>query len=86
MVEAQLSAIANNIRLTDPEAIYSYGVSVRPLREAVTGDADEYLALLMAAVLFVLLVACANLAGLKSGAREGPDPGSRGPPRAGGRP
>jgi putative ABC transport system permease protein len=74
-VEAELSAIANKIRQTDPEAIYSYGVSMRPLREAVTADAGEYLALLMAAVLFVLLVACANPAGLSLARGRGRIPG-----------
>lgn len=64
VVEAEVSTIADNIRRSDPDAIYSYGVSVRPLREAVAGDAREYLSLLMAAVLLVLLLACANLAGL----------------------
>ena len=64
VVEAELSTIADNIRRADPEAVYSYGVSVRPLHAAVAGGAGEYLSLLMAAVLLVLLVACANLAGL----------------------
>ena len=63
-MEAEVSTIADNIRRSDPDAIYSYGVSVRPLREAGAGDAREYLSLLMAAVLLVLLLACANLAGL----------------------
>ncbi|NNF14002.1 MAG: ABC transporter permease [Gemmatimonadetes bacterium] len=62
--EADLSAIAEGIRATDPEAIYSYGVGVRPLDEAIVGEADDYLGMLMGAVLLVLLIASANLAAL----------------------
>ncbi len=62
--EADLSAIAEGIRSTDPEAIYSYGVGVRPLDDAIVGQADDYLGMLMGAVLLVLLIASANLAAL----------------------
>lgn len=62
--EADLSAIADGIRETDPEGIYSYGVGVRPLGDVVVGSAVEYLGMLMVAVVLVLLVACANLAAL----------------------
>lgn len=60
---ADLDRIATAIRESEPEAIYSWGVGVVPLREAMVGDAEDALALLMGAVLMVLLVACANLAG-----------------------
>lgn len=62
--EADLSAIAEGIRTTDPEAIYSYGVSVSPLEDAIVGEAADYLGMLMGAVLLVLLIASANLAAL----------------------
>jgi predicted permease len=61
---SELDAVARGIRETDPEAVYSYGVGVLPLRDVVVGDAGSYLTMLMAAVVGVLLVACANLAGL----------------------
>ena len=59
---ADLNAIARRIRETDPVALYSWGVHVVPVRDVLLGDAPEYLRLLMAAVGFVLLIACANLA------------------------
>lgn len=61
---ADLSAIADRIRATDPAGIYSYGVGLRPLQETVVGDVSRSLLLLMGGVLFVLLIACVNLAGL----------------------
>lgn len=60
----ELDGIARAIRERDPEAIYSYGVRVRPLRDVVVGASRRSLELLMGAVLLVLVVACANLAGL----------------------
>lgn len=61
---ADLGSIADAIRREDPAGIYSYGVGVRPLRDVVIGGADAYLLPLMGAVALVLLIACANLAGL----------------------
>lgn len=61
---ADLGSIADAIRAEDPAGIYSYGVGVRPLREVVVGDVDDYLVPLMGAVALVLLIACANLAGI----------------------
>jgi putative ABC transport system permease protein len=58
----ELSTIAQGIRASDPRALYDYGVGVRSLGDAVIGDAARYLKLLMAAVLFVLLIVCANVA------------------------
>ncbi|MEQ9400276.1 MAG: ADOP family duplicated permease [Longimicrobiales bacterium] len=63
-VGAQLDGVARDIRTSDPEALYSWGVSVRPLRDVVTGGARSYLVLLAVSVGFLLIVACANLAGL----------------------
>ncbi|HSM03980.1 MAG TPA: ADOP family duplicated permease [Longimicrobiales bacterium] len=60
-----LDAVARGIRETDPEgAFHSHGVGVLPLREVVVADAADTLWLLMTAVLAVLVLACANLAGL----------------------
>lgn len=63
-VRSEMDGIARGIRQRDPEGIYSFGVGVRPLREAVVSGASSSLTLLMAAVLVVLLVACVNLMGL----------------------
>lgn len=61
---AELDAIAAHIRTSDAEALYSWGVGVRPLRDVVVGDARTYVVMLTVAVAFLLLVASANLAGL----------------------
>ena len=61
----ELDAVARGIRETDPEGgFHSWGVGVLPLRQVVVGEAADTLWLLMSAVLAVLLLACANLAGL----------------------
>ena len=57
-----LSGIARRIQAQEPVALYSYGVGVRSLVVDLTGDSAGTLWLLMAAVGFVLLIACANLA------------------------
>ncbi|MGH7471178.1 MAG: ADOP family duplicated permease, partial [Longimicrobiales bacterium] len=62
--DRDLDAIAARIRRADPVGIYSYGVGVVPLKDDLTSSASEYLRLLLGAVGFVLLVACANLAGM----------------------
>ncbi len=61
---AELASVAASIRERDPEAIYSWGVGVHPLRDVVVGSSRSWLVLLAIAVSFLLLVACANLAGL----------------------
>ena len=61
---AELSAVARGIRAANPQAIYSYGVSVVPLRDLLVRDARLYLYLLAGAIGFILLIACANVAGL----------------------
>ena len=60
----ELNAISQGIRTADPAALYLWGVELQPLRNAIIGDAGTYLPILMGAVLFVLLIACANLAGM----------------------
>jgi putative ABC transport system permease protein len=62
--EADLGGVAAAIRGSNPAAIYAYGVAVEPVREFLVGDVRTYLLLLMGAVGFVLLISCANLAGL----------------------
>jgi putative ABC transport system permease protein len=57
-----LSTIARRIHAADPMALYSYGVDVRPLHEAVVEEASTSLPLLLAAVAVVLVIGCVNLA------------------------
>lgn len=66
MAEAklELDAIAHGIRDSDPEGLYSHGVGVRPLRQAVVGSTATSLKMLMGSVLLLLVVACVNLMGL----------------------
>jgi len=59
---AELTTIARGIRAADPSALYDYGASTTPLGQSVVGDASLYLILLMAVVLGVLLIVCANVA------------------------
>jgi putative ABC transport system permease protein len=69
----ELTTIAQGIRASDPTALYDFGVGVEPLRDTIAGDVSDYLGLLMAAVAFVLLIVCANVAaaGLARGAARG---------------
>ncbi len=67
---ADLSRVADGIRGSDPEGIYSFGVVVVSLKEEVVGGARTTLWLAMGAVLAVLLVVCANLAGLEFARRS----------------
>jgi len=62
--KSDLDRVAAEIRAAAPDALYSWGVGVIPLREAITGDVANQLRLLLGAVAFVLLVACVNVAGL----------------------
>lgn len=63
--KSELDAVARGIRESDPEgAFHSWGVGVVPLRDHVVDGSAEALWMLMVAVAGVLLVACANLAGL----------------------
>ncbi len=59
---ADLGRVAGNIRAADPGALYSWGVGVTPLQDALVGDAATWLRLLMGAVGLLLLIVCANVA------------------------
>jgi putative ABC transport system permease protein len=61
---AELSAVAARIARAYPDEQANFGASVFPFHEAMTGGARPALYVLLGAVSFVLLLACANVANL----------------------
>jgi predicted permease len=61
---AEMDRIAENLAATYPEADKGMGVSLIPLRTDVVGNVKGILLVLLGAVSFVLLIACANVANL----------------------
>ena len=61
---AEMDAIAASMARAYPEANAQSGVNLRPLREAFSGDMRPAMLVLLGAAIFVLLVACANVANL----------------------
>jgi putative ABC transport system permease protein len=71
--EADMQAIARQSAADNPKYKSGYGAEVIPLREEVVGDIGPTLWTLSAAVIFVLLIACTNVANLllaRAGTRE----------------
>jgi predicted permease len=62
--DADLAAVARRISNDFPDGARGLRVYTLPLREQLTGDARRPLLILSLAVVAVLLIACANLAGL----------------------
>jgi predicted permease len=62
--KSELSAISTRLEQLYPEDDKGWGATVVPLREEMVGDVRTALLVLLGAVAFVLLIACANVANL----------------------
>jgi putative ABC transport system permease protein len=62
--QSEMSAIASRLAQQYPLSNGDKGIAVVPVQEIVVGDARQTLFVLLAAVAFVLLIACANVANL----------------------
>ena len=64
--QAEMDALAAQLAASDPERNQGTGAVVQTLQEAAYGDLRSPLLILQGAVAFVLLIGCANVAGLKA--------------------
>ena len=62
--KSDLSVISERLEKQYPEDDKGWGATARPLREEIVGDVRPALLVLLGAVAFVLLIACANVANL----------------------
>lgn len=62
--QAEMVGVARNLALTYPIADKDVGVSVVPMQQDIIGNIRPFLLVLMAAVVFLLLIACSNVANL----------------------
>jgi putative ABC transport system permease protein len=63
-VQRDLSAVANRIAQAFPKADAGVGMVAVPIRQEILGDVEGPLWAMQGAVMFVLLIACANVANL----------------------
>jgi predicted permease len=62
--KANMKAIAQHLAQTYPDADKGNGITLLPLKEDIVGEIRPFLLVLLSAVAFVLLIACANVASL----------------------
>ena len=62
--QSEMTTIAQGLTQQHPVSNFEKGIAVVPLQEVVVGDTRQTLFVLLAAVAFVLLIACANVANL----------------------
>jgi predicted permease len=61
---ADMGKVTSNLAAAFPDADRGIGASIVPLKEQIVGDTRPFLEVLLAAVGFVLLIACVNVASL----------------------
>jgi predicted permease len=61
---ADMDRIARNLAAAYPEADAGKGITLVPLKKDLVGDIEPFLLVLLGAVAFVLLIACANVSNL----------------------
>jgi predicted permease len=61
---ADMDGVARNLEAAYPEADAKVGVTVMSLKKSIVGDIQPFLIVLLGAVVFVLLIACSNVANL----------------------
>ncbi len=62
--EADMDVLAKHLAEQYPDADKGTGITLVPLKQSIVGSIRPYLLLLLAAVTFVLLIACVNVANL----------------------